>query len=211
MLGLYLISGVCGLVDSACFLSLGEVFAEMMTGNLLLFCFFIGTGHSVSGHAVYLMALAAFSLGAIAGGQIVRGPRGHTRLGFLVEWVALAIATALSLVLSLGVPGSHRDIVISVLAFAMGLQNALLRKHGVPDLATNVMTLTLTALVADSKLAGGSNERWQRRFGSIATFMVCAAIGAALTTFVGPWSPLLLALALFSLALTGLTRPEPAR
>jgi len=34
--GLYMISSTCGLVDAVCFLSLGGVFAEMMTGNLLL-------------------------------------------------------------------------------------------------------------------------------------------------------------------------------
>jgi len=55
--GLYLIAGLCGLVDAACFLSLGQVFAEMMTGNLLLFCFYVGTGHPIFQHAVYLIAL----------------------------------------------------------------------------------------------------------------------------------------------------------
>ena len=34
--GLYLVSAVCGIIDSTCILSLGGVFAEMMTGNLLL-------------------------------------------------------------------------------------------------------------------------------------------------------------------------------
>ena len=42
--GLSLITGVCGLVDDACFLSLGGVFAEIMTGNLLFLCFSVGSG-----------------------------------------------------------------------------------------------------------------------------------------------------------------------
>ena len=54
--GLYLIAGLCGLVDAACFLSLGQVFAEMMTGNLLLFCFLIGLGQSLFQHGIYLVA-----------------------------------------------------------------------------------------------------------------------------------------------------------
>ena len=124
--GLYLIAGICGLVDAACFLSLGEVFAEMMTGNLLLFCFFVGTGHPIFQHAVYLIALGAFALGAIAGGRIVRSAHGHTRLGFAVEWVFLAAATLLSVILDAGSSGTARDVVISLLAFAMGMQNALL-------------------------------------------------------------------------------------
>ena len=49
----------CGLIEAACFLAFGEVFAEMMTGNLLLFCFYVGTGHPIFQHAVYLIALGA--------------------------------------------------------------------------------------------------------------------------------------------------------
>jgi uncharacterized membrane protein YoaK (UPF0700 family) len=37
--GLLLIAAVCGLIDAACFLALGGVFAEIMTGNILLLAF----------------------------------------------------------------------------------------------------------------------------------------------------------------------------
>lgn len=84
--GLYLISGVCGLVDAVCFLSLGEVFAEMMTGNLLLIMFYLGTGHPFTAYAANLLAVATFLLGAIIAGRIVRGPYGSTRFGFYIEW-----------------------------------------------------------------------------------------------------------------------------
>jgi uncharacterized membrane protein YoaK (UPF0700 family) len=208
IVGLYLIAGLCGLVDAACFLALGAVFAEMMTGNLLLFCFDVGTFRPIMQHAVYLIALGSFAAGAVAGGRIVRGAHGHTRLGFAVEWLFLALAVILSVFVPLGSSGPIRDALISLLAFAMGMQNALLRRHGVPDLATNVMTLTLTALVADSVLSGGQNERWQRRLTSIGTFMVCAVVGAALTKTIAPWAPLMLALVFFSVALTGLTRQD---
>ncbi len=84
------------------------------------------------------------------------------------------------------------------------MQNALVRRHGVPDLATNVMTLTATALIADSTPAGGHNENWRRRFASIAIFLVSATLGAVLTTRFGPWAPLALTVVLFTVALTGL-------
>ncbi len=208
IVGLYLITFLCGLVDATCFLSLGKVFAEMMTGNLLLFSFYLGSGHSAFGDPSYPIALGSFVVGAVAGGHIVRSRHGHTRLGFAVEWVFLAAAALLSLLLPLGSSEVATDIVLALLALAMGLQNALMRRHGVPDLATNVMTLTLTALVADSVRVDGRDERWQRRLASIGLFMLGAAMGAALTRTAGPPVPLLLALLVFSVALTGLTRQD---
>ncbi len=208
ILGLFLITSVCGLVDAACYLSLGEVFAEMMTGNLLLMCFYLGTGHPFMKHYLYLLALAAFAVGAVIGGRINRGPRGHTRFGFVIEWVLLVLALLLVAAFDPAASEPVRTLVLCTLAFAMGLQNALLRRHGVPDLATNVMTLTMTALYAESPLAGGKSERWQRRLGSIAIFMVSAFVGAALTHYVGPWAPLALAVLLFLVALLGLTNVE---
>jgi uncharacterized membrane protein YoaK (UPF0700 family) len=204
IVALYLITSVCGLVDAACFLSMGGVFAEIMTGNLLFLCFYIGTGQSIFGDAKYLLVIAAFLLGALAGGRLLRGPRAELRIGFAVEWVLLVIALVLAVTLHPGSLGAARDVVTSLLAFAMGMQNALVRRHGVPDLATNVMTLTATALVADSAPARGYNENWQRRFASIAIFLVSAILGALLTTEFGPWAPLGLTVALFTVALSGL-------
>jgi uncharacterized membrane protein YoaK (UPF0700 family) len=202
--GLYLITSVCGLVDAACFLSMGGVFAETMTGNLLFLCFYIGTGQSIFGDAKYFLVIAAFLLGALAGGRLLRGPRAEIRIGFAVEWALLVVALVLTVALHPESAGPAREIVTSLLAFAMGLQNALVRRHGVPDLATNVMTLTATALVADSRPARGHNENWRRRFASIGIFLVSATLGAALTTSLGPWAPLALTVVLFTVALTGL-------
>jgi uncharacterized membrane protein YoaK (UPF0700 family) len=45
--GLYMTSSTCSLADSVCFLAPGGVFAEMMTGNLLLTALCIGTGSAI--------------------------------------------------------------------------------------------------------------------------------------------------------------------
>ena len=201
---LYLITGVCGFVDAACFLSMGGVFAEIMTGNLLFLCFAIGTGQPILGVTKYLLVIAAFLLGALAGGRLLRGPLAEQRIGFAVEWAFLVIALALTAILQPREAGLERDVVTSLLAFAMGMQNALVRRHGVPDLATNVMTLTATALVSDSAVAGGHNKNWRRRSVSIAIFLVSGTAGAALTTWLGPWAPLAVSVALLTVALTGL-------
>jgi hypothetical protein len=49
----------------------------------------------------------------------------------------------------------------------MGLQNATARKLAVPDLTTTVLTLTITGMVADSRLAGGGGSRAGRRLISV--------------------------------------------
>jgi uncharacterized membrane protein YoaK (UPF0700 family) len=201
---LYLITSICGLVDAVCFLSMGGVFAEVMTGNLLFLCFAIGTGQSNLADTKYLLVIAAFLLGALAGGRLLRGPRAERRIGFVVEWALLVAAFALTAILQPHSAGVERDIVTSVLAFTMGLQNALVRRHGVPDLATNVMTLTATALVADSAIASGRSQNWRRRAASIAIFLISATVGAGLTTRFGPWAALALTVALFTMALTEL-------
>lgn len=96
--GLYMISATCGLVDALCFLALGGVFAEMMTGNLLLMALSIGTGSALGQSARYIPAIVAFSLGALIGGRLLRGPQKlqEQRIGFAVELVIIVAATALT-------------------------------------------------------------------------------------------------------------------
>ena len=53
----------------------------------------------------------------------------------------------------------------------------LVRKLGVPDLTTTVLTLTITGLAADSSLAHGSNPRWQRRLASVLAMFAGATMG----------------------------------
>src|SRR5260370_34973605 len=74
-IGLYMISATCGLIDAVCFLALGGVFAEMMTGNLLLMALSIGTGNGLGDTTRYLPAMLAFMVGALLGGRLLRGPK----------------------------------------------------------------------------------------------------------------------------------------
>src|SRR5262249_37295888 len=66
---------------------------------------------------------------------------------------------------------------------AMGFRNATVRRLAVPDLTTTVLTLTLTAVAADSSLAGGDNPRLGRRLTSIAAMLAGAALGALLLQY----------------------------
>ena len=208
---LYLITGICGLIDATSFLCFGEVFVEMVTGNLVFLAFFVGTGHPIAHLRTYIEVIVAFAIGAVLGGHLLRWGETKPRLGFLVEWVLLVSVFLIAVILEPGPHGPVRWIVVSLLAVAMGLQNALIRRHGVPDLATNVMTLTFTGLIAESRVAGGASERWKRRLGSVGTFFVGAALGALLATEVGPWASLAVTVVLFTIALAGLTVPQEAR
>lgn len=209
IVGLYLITAICGLVDSVCFLALGGVFAEIMTGNLLFMAFSIGSGHDVETVSKFMVPIAAFIIGAILGGRLLKGADSakEHRTGFIAECCLLVIATLIAI---LGHPRADNltgQLIIALLAIAMGLQNALIRYHGVPDLATNVMTLTFAAVCAESKLAGWDNCKWQRRAASITLFVTIAISGAYLQRF-GIYWPLVISSVIFSIALVPLLRGE---
>lgn len=191
--GLLMVSAVCGLVDAACFLALGGVFAEIMTGNILLLAFRVGTGQEADGETIsrYLGALLAFALGALAAGLMVRGTRRpvqERRLVLGVEWLLVVGATVVVFATDAGRSGRGRDVAVACLAAAMGMQNAVLRRHGVTDVATNLMTLTYTGLIADSTLARGDNHHWGRRVGSIVVFFLAAVLGAFLLRYGPGWT-----------------------
>jgi uncharacterized membrane protein YoaK (UPF0700 family) len=210
--GFFAIAVVCGLIDAACFLALGGVFAEVMTGNMALLAFQLGTGESIGGGSPvrYLVALGAFAVGALGGGLIQRGPivLFERRLGFAIEAIILVTATGVAVVADAGDSGAGRNMTVALLCVAMGLQNALMRMHGVSDLATNLTTVTYMAIVADSSLARGANPRFLRRAGSVLLFIGGATLGAWLTRWGAEW-PLLVATGLFALALVPILGSEP--
>ena len=70
--------------------------------------------------------------------------------------------------------------MIFVLAFAMGVRNAAVRRIGVPDLTTTVLTMTLTALASESRLAGGTGAGSIRRLAAALAMLLGALAGALL-------------------------------
>ncbi len=199
---LLVLTGVTGLVDAVSYLKLGHVFVANMTGNVVFLGFAVADADDFSIPAS-LVAIAAFLAGALVGGRI-GSSAGHHRARLL------AIATYLQIVLVgaaliVSMAGLDPDgalmpySLITLLALAMGLQNATARRLGVPDLTTTVLTLTLTGLAADSTLAGGKNPRPGRRLLATATMFLGAAMGTFLVLRVGVFAVLALALALLVL------------
>jgi uncharacterized membrane protein YoaK (UPF0700 family) len=90
-------------------------------------------------------------------------------------------------------------VVIGVLAAALGLQNATVRRLAVPDLTTTVLTLTLTGLAADSWLAGGQSPPAGRRLATVG-LMAAGAVAGALLLQVDVALPVLAAAVVIALA-----------
>ena len=166
-------TAVTGVVDAVSFLAMGHVFTANMTGNIVLlgFAFAGATGLSISRSS---LAVIAFLAGAIVGGRMTLDSSGHRWVSraFLVEASLLAISAALATISPF-----QPYAVIASTGLAMGLRNAVVRKLGVADLTTTVLTLTITGLAADSRLAGGDSPRWQRRSVAIVAMLAGATAG----------------------------------
>jgi uncharacterized membrane protein YoaK (UPF0700 family) len=187
-----------GLVDAVSYLALGRVFAANMTGNIVLLGFGIA-GSSGLPVVAPVVSLAAFVLGGGAGGVLVRrlGERHPSLVASALGTEASLIAVSAVVAAATTVRPGHASasVLIALMAFAMGVRNAAVRRIGVPDLTTTVLTMTLTGLAADSSLAGGSGKGSVRRLAAVLAMLAGALCGALLLN-IRPWVPLALAVVL---------------
>ncbi len=181
-----------GLIDAVCYLGLGRVFTANMTGNVVVIGFAVAgaPGFSISAS---LTSLAVFLVGALSGGRISRHIQRRSRI--LVTAVALeAVFIGAAAIVAATAPtvatGWARYVTISILAFAMGIRNSVVRRLAVPEMNTTVLTMTLTGLAADSRLGGGTNARMGRRTSAVLAMFIGALVGAALYLHRGPGLPL---------------------
>jgi uncharacterized membrane protein YoaK (UPF0700 family) len=170
-----------GLIDAVSYLGLGRVFTANMTGNIVLLGFGIAGGAGLPVVAP-LVSLGAFLVGSALGGVLVArtADRQQPLARALGIETALVLAAAMvAAVIDVRAGAFSGDAVIALLAFAMGVRNATVRRLAVPDLTTTVLTMTLTGLAADSRVAGGSGEGSVRRVAAVLA-MLCGAVGGAL-------------------------------
>jgi uncharacterized membrane protein YoaK (UPF0700 family) len=142
--------------------------------------------------AASLCALGAFLIGAVIAGRMMRkvtSPRRLLQLSMVIEAGATAGAAVVAGTVTTIGSGWPRFTVIAVLASAMGLRNAAIRRIGVPDMSTTVLTTTLTGLAAGSRLGAGTNPHARRGATSAVSMFVGALLGALLVLHAGPtWS-----------------------
>jgi uncharacterized membrane protein YoaK (UPF0700 family) len=196
--GLLVLTFSTGLVDAVSYLGLGRVFTANMTGNIVLLGF--GIAGSVGLPVVApLVSLGAFLVGSAVGGAMA------TRIAHRhAQHVARALGIETALVLAAAIVAATADVepstvsgdaVIALLALAMGVRNATVRRLAVPDLTTTVLTMTLTGLAADSRVAGGPGRGSVRRIAAVLA-MLLGAIAGALLLKISLVPPLLAAAAL---------------
>ncbi|MES5821458.1 YoaK family protein [Streptomyces sp. RG80] len=184
---------VSGLIDAVSYLGLGHVFTANMTGNVVVLGFAAAgaPGFSVP-HT--LTSLGAFVVGATAGGRVaVRLGGGSRRTWARLALAVEAVLLGASAVIAFAAPDATATVyaLIAVTAFAMGLRNATVRRLGVRDLTTTVLTMTLTGLAADSPAGGGPGTRSFRRSAAVLAMVAGAALGAWLMRDHGLGVPLL--------------------
>ncbi|MEV7344270.1 YoaK family protein [Streptomyces sp. NPDC093544] len=192
---LLVLTVVSGLIDAVSYLGLHHVFTANMTGNVVVLGFAAAgaPGFSVSHTAT---SLGCFLVGAMAGGRVATWLGGGSRRTWArVILAAEAVLVGAASAAAFAAPGATGTTyaVIALTALAMGLRNATVRKLGVPDLTTTVMTMTLTGLVSDSHLTGGKGTRAPRRAASVLALLAGALLGAWLVLHHGLGIPLLIA------------------
>jgi uncharacterized membrane protein YoaK (UPF0700 family) len=170
-----------GTVDAVSYLGLGHVFTANMTGNVVLLGFGIAGAGGLPVVAP-IVSMAAFALGSGIGGALARRladhhPR-HVATALVLESALLAAAAILAAVAHPHPTTVAGDATIALMAGAMGIRNATVRRIAVPDLTTTVLTMTLTGLAADSTLAGGSGKGSLRRTSAIVAMLAGAVAGA---------------------------------
>ncbi len=97
-----------------------------------------------------------------------------------VEIGVLLAAVVWTLVVDVEPRHVSAGVTIAMLAFALGVRNATVRRVKVADLTTTVLTMTLTALAADSPLAGGEGRGSWRRGGAVVAMLLGAVAGGLL-------------------------------
>jgi uncharacterized membrane protein YoaK (UPF0700 family) len=199
--GLLLLTMSTGVIDAVSYLALDRVFTGNMTGNVLFIGFaLVGVpGIPLLNNSI---ALLGFIVGTIVSGRIVG--QSHARgLPLRSTWTlaagaALIVAIAVTWLTLVSLPKVVLLVLTFVLASVMGAQASAVKPIGNSDVTTIVVTNTVANLARDSRLAGGSGQRWVPRFFAIVAMGAGAAVGAGVVAWVGGPAALICAAVVFA-------------
>lgn len=188
-----------GAVDVTSFLALGNVFSSVVTGDMVLLGAAAGTGRpELAVHSG--VALVGYLVGVMVGAPLAA--RRHHATGTWPPGVTVALAAELVFLVAFSVgwelagthpSGSGQLALVAVLAAAMGLQAAAVRRLG--QMSTTYLTSTLTALVA-GLVTGSKPDGMARSLGVLATLIIGAIAASILLEQARAWLPLMILLPL---------------
>jgi uncharacterized membrane protein YoaK (UPF0700 family) len=185
---MYALTFTTGLIDAVTILGLGDIFASLMTGNVVFIGLGLGGFEDVS-PLRSLFAIITFIGGAILGGFASKKLSNKKVGGWLVI-ISLAEVVLLLLaswsVWNIGpndtlAPTSIRlMIAISMTSFAMGVRNSTIQKLSIADLKVTVLTLGISGLGSDFGSGKSDIKKQTRRIISILMIGTGAGFGALL-------------------------------
>jgi uncharacterized membrane protein YoaK (UPF0700 family) len=187
-----LLTVTAGAVNAVSFLALGKVFSSVITGNLVLLG--VAATTHVSSEAIHSgVALAGYAAGVLAGAPLAA--RGGDDPGAWPPSVTTTLAAELCVMagfsvgweLSDGHPrGGAQMALLIVLAAAMGMQSAAVRRLG--QMSSTYLTSTLTGVLA-GLVTRTRPDGLARSLGALAALVVGAVAGGILTRSAYAWLP----------------------
>jgi uncharacterized membrane protein YoaK (UPF0700 family) len=188
-----------GAVDAASFLALGSVFASVITGNLVLLG--VAAGAARPELAVHSgVALAGYVAGVAIGAPIAVHADDHGRtwpprvtVTLVVELGVLSVFSVAWELAGAAPRGGAQFALVAVLAAAMGLQAAAVRRLG--QMSSTYLTSTLTGLVA-GLVTGSKPDGMARSLGVLAAIVAGAAVASVIVKTVPVWLPAVMLLPL---------------
>ncbi|MGP3775341.1 YoaK family protein [Streptomyces sp. SDT5-1] len=192
---LILLAGASGAVDALAFTALGETFAGVMTGNLVLLGISAGQGsaHEVAGP---LYALGGYAVGAAATGFACRGEHSERPAqewpGRVVGCLAVQCLLLGFLAVAGGLLGGEpsglwRTALLVVAALAMGGQSAAMVAAGSGAAPTTYFTGTLTTLLTGAVDGTGRGRQQLWVTGRLSAVVAGAACAVGLRETWAPW------------------------
>jgi uncharacterized membrane protein YoaK (UPF0700 family) len=154
-----LLTFVSGATDVASFTRLGNVFASVMTGNIVLFGLSLAresvslASHTATAFAGYVLGVAAEARVAWFHAKRVSPDNGsspwppHVTMAFLLEFL-LVTGVTVGWEITGGSPsGVAQFAMLALAAGAMGIQSATVNDMGLTEVSTTFLTGTLTGLI----------------------------------------------------------------
>jgi uncharacterized membrane protein YoaK (UPF0700 family) len=194
-----LLTMTAGAVNAVSFIALGKVFSSVITGNMVLLGVAATTGNSAA--AIHGgVSVAGYCAGVLAGAPIAaRGGEEHggtwpvsVTATLAAELVVLAAFCAGWEAVQGHPRGGAQIALLVVLAAAMGMQSAAVRRLG--QMSSTYLTSTLTAVLA-GLATRKAPEGLTRSLGSLIVIVAGAVAGGFLaTTSAYPWLPVVILL-----------------